>query len=338
MSTPERLPPSSPATPNGSPYSGSRQATSSNAVKLLLGGALLVMTCVSLFLSVTTNFSSIPDVFNTPHSDIPSLSKERNLESPWKIRERKPFHINLKRIYPSNVNEETKEDQKEMENKEESTKEEKKQEEVKIKKESPTEKKDDHLLHVSSKKQNTTEAKLRASRQKSTEKKPSIRQEIKEKVNERVKNALNVTGTSQQQQKAHAETKKDAKQDDATKKDTKKPLNILLLFADDWRHDSLGSTSNGLVKTPFLDNLATQGVRFTHNCVTTSVCWVSRATLYTGQYVSRHKSIEPMKPEFYQGWNQTFPHLLRKSGYYWGHVGKSFKKALLVPLVVLSFY
>jgi hypothetical protein len=102
----------------------------------------------------------------------------------------------------------------------------------------------------------------------------------------------------------------------------KKPLNILLLYGDDWRHDSLGSASNGLVKTPFLDKLATEGIRFTHNCVTTSVCWVSRATLYSGQYVSRHGSTEPTKPNFYKGWNQTFPFLLREKGYYFGHVGK----------------
>jgi arylsulfatase A-like enzyme len=103
---------------------------------------------------------------------------------------------------------------------------------------------------------------------------------------------------------------------------TKKPLNILLLYGDDWRHDSIGSASGGLVKTPFFDNLAMQGMRFTHNCVTTSVCWISRATLYTGQYVSRHKSTDPSKPDFYKGWNQTFPYLLRQAGYYFGHVGK----------------
>lgn len=118
------------------------------------------------------------------------------------------------------------------------------------------------------------------------------------------------------------------KDTNTTSKKKHKPLNILLLYGDDWRHDSIGVASNGLVKTPFLDNLATQGVRFTHNCVTTSVCWVSRATLYTGQYVSRHKSTEPMKPEFYAGWNKTFPYLLREAGYYFGH-GKSFASSHL---------
>ena len=118
------------------------------------------------------------------------------------------------------------------------------------------------------------------------------------------------------------EADKNLRGTDERKKQGKKPMNILLLYGDDWRHDSLGSASGGFVKTPFLDNLATEGIRFTHNCVTTSVCWISRATLYSGQYVSRHKSIEPMKPAFYEGWNQTFPHLLRENGYYYGHVGK----------------
>lgn len=55
----------------------------------------------------------------------------------------------------------------------------------------------------------------------------------------------------------------------------KMPMNVLLLYADDWRYDSLGIASNGLVQTPFLDKFAEESVRFTHNCVTTSVCWVS---------------------------------------------------------------
>jgi arylsulfatase A-like enzyme len=121
---------------------------------------------------------------------------------------------------------------------------------------------------------------------------------------------------------ANVEEKKETT---ATKRDLsseKKPLNILLLYGDDWRHDSLGSASNGLVKTPFLDKLATEGIRFTHNCVTTSVCWISRATLYSGLYVSRHNSTQPTTPHFYKGWNQTFPFLLREKGYYFGHVGK----------------
>jgi arylsulfatase len=102
-----------------------------------------------------------------------------------------------------------------------------------------------------------------------------------------------------------------------------KPLNILLLYGDDWRHDSLGSASQGFVQTPFLDSLANRGIRFTHNCVTTAICWISRATLYMGQYMSRHKTTTIRVPHFYEYWNDSFVRLLQtEAGYHVGHVGK----------------
>lgn len=118
----------------------------------------------------------------------------------------------------------------------------------------------------------------------------------------------------QQQQQPKEEQEQDTKTD--------KPLNIVLLYGDDWRHDSIGAAKASIVKTPFFDWLATQGIRFAHNCVTTSVCWISRATLYTGLYVSRHKSDYPHKPLWYEGWNQSWPQLLKNSGYHLGHTGK----------------
>lgn len=103
-----------------------------------------------------------------------------------------------------------------------------------------------------------------------------------------------------------------------------KKMNILLLYADDWRFDTLGIASNQTVHTPFLDQFSQEGLRFTHNCVTTSICWVSRASFYTGQYLSRHQSFLPKYPRFYQHWdNESFPGLLRSQGGYWvGHIGK----------------
>jgi hypothetical protein len=57
-----------------------------------------------------------------------------------------------------------------------------------------------------------------------------------------------------------------------------KPLNVMILYPDDLRHDSIGVAKTQPVLTPFLDSLANNdGIRFTHNCVTTSVCWISRA-------------------------------------------------------------
>jgi arylsulfatase A-like enzyme len=97
-------------------------------------------------------------------------------------------------------------------------------------------------------------------------------------------------------------------------------LNVLVLLADDWRHDTLSCAGNPVVKTPRLDALAREGVRFSHNYVTTSICGVSRATLFTGQWMSRHGN--RAFAMFQTPWAQTYPGLLRASGYYTGHVGK----------------
>jgi len=97
-------------------------------------------------------------------------------------------------------------------------------------------------------------------------------------------------------------------------------MNVLVLYADDWRHDTLSCAGNPVVKTPRLDALAREGVRFTQNRVTTSICGVSRATLFTGQWMSRHgnRAFEMFKTP----WAETYPGLLRSAGYFTGHVGK----------------
>lgn len=98
------------------------------------------------------------------------------------------------------------------------------------------------------------------------------------------------------------------------------PLNVVVLYADDWRHDTLGSAGHPIVKTPRLDALAHRGVRFTHNCVTTAICGVSRASLFTGQWMSRHGN--RAFDAFETPWAETWPSLLRDHGYLIGLIGK----------------
>jgi arylsulfatase A-like enzyme len=100
----------------------------------------------------------------------------------------------------------------------------------------------------------------------------------------------------------------------------KEKPNIVILYADDWRFDTLGCAGNPIVKTPHLDALAKEGVRFTRNCVTTSICGISRASLFTGQWMSRHGN--HAFNAFDTPWEETFPGLLRSDGYWLGHVGK----------------
>lgn len=101
---------------------------------------------------------------------------------------------------------------------------------------------------------------------------------------------------------------------------TGKPPNIVLLYADDWRFDTLGCAGNPVVKTPVLDALAKKGVRFSENRVTTAICGVSRASLLTGQWMSRHGN--ESFTMFKTPWSETFPGKLREAGYFTGHVGK----------------
>jgi arylsulfatase A-like enzyme len=98
------------------------------------------------------------------------------------------------------------------------------------------------------------------------------------------------------------------------------PMNVVILYADDWRFDTLGCAGNPVVKTPNLDRLSSEGVRFTQNCVTTAICGVSRASLFTGQWMSRHGN--KGFAMFETPWPETYPGLLRANGYFVGHVGK----------------
>ena len=81
-----------------------------------------------------------------------------------------------------------------------------------------------------------------------------------------------------------------------------KPLNILVLYADDWRYDTLGCAGNPVVQTPQLDRLAREGMRFTQNRVTTAICGVSRASLFMGNGC-RGMAIRPSRRSRHRGGN-----------------------------------
>ena len=73
----------------------------------------------------------------------------------------------------------------------------------------------------------------------------------------------------------------------AAKGKADKAPNIVLLFLDDWGWGDLGANwyeAEGM--TPHMDQLASEGIRFTDFHVAASVCSVSRAALMTGQWES----------------------------------------------------
>ena len=102
---------------------------------------------------------------------------------------------------------------------------------------------------------------------------------------------------------------------------TQKP-NIIFILTDDHRWDALGAMGNLIIQTPNIDKLARGGIMFRNAYVTTSICCVSRASILTGQYMSRHQINDfktGMSPEALQ---KTYPLLLRAAGYQTGFIGK----------------
>ena len=100
------------------------------------------------------------------------------------------------------------------------------------------------------------------------------------------------------------------------------PMNVVVLVIDDTRWDSIGAAGNKIVRTPRLDALASEGIRFTQARVATSICMVSRASLLTGQYMSRHGIDRFGKPLTPDAFARTYAGVLRAGGYWTGYVGK----------------
>lgn len=99
--------------------------------------------------------------------------------------------------------------------------------------------------------------------------------------------------------------------------------NFLFFMTDDQRFDALSCAGNPLLKTPNLDRIAAEGVRFASAFVTNSLCSPSRATIVTGLYshahgvtwnTGAHTRLDPALP--------TFPKLLQQAGYFTALAGK----------------
>ena len=100
--------------------------------------------------------------------------------------------------------------------------------------------------------------------------------------------------------------------------------NVLVILTDDHRADYLGCQGHPIVKTPHIDRLAAEGVRFREAFVTSAACTPNRTCLLTGQYERKHGvtfgSASSLTEEAFA---ETYPMQLRQAGYYVGYVGKN---------------
>ncbi len=96
--------------------------------------------------------------------------------------------------------------------------------------------------------------------------------------------------------------------------------NFILFITDDISAEDLGCYGNTLIKTPYLDQMATEGVRFDQAYLTISSCSPSRCSLITGRYP--HNTGAPELHIDLPAGQPLFPKLLREAGYYTAISGK----------------
>ncbi|MGW8314071.1 MAG: arylsulfatase [Bacteroidales bacterium] len=102
--------------------------------------------------------------------------------------------------------------------------------------------------------------------------------------------------------------------------------NIVFILADDMGYSDLGCYGAELIRTPNLDRLASQGLRFT-NFYNTGRCWPTRTCLLSGYYPHQVLSDPIDGVDYEQGTfrpvnNTWLPALLKKQGYRCYHSGK----------------
>jgi arylsulfatase A len=73
----------------------------------------------------------------------------------------------------------------------------------------------------------------------------------------------------------------------AASRDSRTPPNFIVLFADDMGYSDLACYGNPVIRTPHLDRMAAEGMRFTSFYSAAPVCTPSRVGLLTGRYPTR---------------------------------------------------
>lgn len=96
--------------------------------------------------------------------------------------------------------------------------------------------------------------------------------------------------------------------------------NLILIIADDMNWDDVGAYGHPHIRTPNLDRIAANGIKFTNAFLTTSSCSPSRASIITGMYPHQTDAEQLHWPVPYD--KITFVEKLRDAGYWTAQSGK----------------
>lgn len=101
--------------------------------------------------------------------------------------------------------------------------------------------------------------------------------------------------------------------------------NVLLIYADDLGYGDLGCYGHPVIQTPHLDQLASDGLRFTQHYSPSALCSPSRAALLTGRTPYR-TGVQSWIPEdtgiYLHKQEITLAELLKEQGYATAIIGK----------------
>ena len=98
--------------------------------------------------------------------------------------------------------------------------------------------------------------------------------------------------------------------------------NIVLILADDLGYGDLSCFGQPTLKTPNLDRMATEGMRFTQHYAGSTVCAPSRCALLTGLHTGHCRIRGNAMGSILTDADVTIAQLLKKAGYATGCVGK----------------
>lgn len=98
------------------------------------------------------------------------------------------------------------------------------------------------------------------------------------------------------------------------------PPNVLFILCDDIRWNAMSCAGHPTLKTPNIDRIAREGVRFSNMFCTTSLCSPSRASILTGLYAHGHGVRDNFSelPTHLTHW----PKRLEEAGYETAYMGK----------------
>lgn len=93
----------------------------------------------------------------------------------------------------------------------------------------------------------------------------------------------------------------------------------IIIYADDLGYGDAGAYGATEIKTPNIDNLANNGVRFTNGYASSATCTPSRYALLTGVYPWKNKSAKILPgtaPLIIDTTQMTIPRMLKTKGYH----------------------